>query len=136
MLREIVENNIVRGYQRRVSLDEAIQHNEGVDLIREEKMLRDDVDLAEDEEENDYFDFIDCNSLMIILMCQCTSPKCLLILDLERWSKRNLPPQMREEVQYRRRRKTVKMPNFQIPLQAQIVNWRLDYIFAKSFCFP
>ena len=55
-LRDVVENNIVRGYQRRVSPQEAAEHNEVVESIREQ-MFGDDVSSAEDISDKDDFDF-------------------------------------------------------------------------------
>ena len=55
-LRDVVENNIVRGYQRRVSPQEAAEHNEVVESIREQ-MFGDDVSSAEDISDEDDFDF-------------------------------------------------------------------------------
>ena len=63
-LRDVVENNIVRGYQRRVSPQEAAEHNEVVESIREQ-MFGDDLSSAEDFLDEDILTSTDFSSKMI-----------------------------------------------------------------------
>ena len=57
VLRDVVDNNIVRGYQRRATPEQAAQHNELVAVIREEMLAGDDADSEDELSEEDDFDF-------------------------------------------------------------------------------
>ena len=50
-LRELVDHNIIRGYQRRPDPDEAAAHNLNIQTIRDSMMLGDDVDDIEQADE-------------------------------------------------------------------------------------
>ena len=57
VLRDVVDNNIVRGYQRRATPEQAAQHNEIVAVFREQMLAGYDVDSEAEFLEEDGFDF-------------------------------------------------------------------------------
>ena len=57
VLRHVVDNNIIHGYQRSATPEQAAQHNEMVAVIREQVLAGDDVDSEAEFLEEDDFDF-------------------------------------------------------------------------------